>query len=87
MNIVPARIQEQVSRVDRTRALIFGILAAVTALWSIYRVFWLVYSAAVYSSVGWSPASLIFPLVWWGIVAVGSGWIAAIYLLRYAKQP
>jgi len=87
MNIVPARLQEQVSRVDRTRALVYGILAGVTALWSIYRVFWLFYSAAMYSSVGWSPVSLIFPLVWWSIVAVGSGWVAAVYLLRYSKQP
>jgi hypothetical protein len=35
MNIVPARIQEQVNRVDRTRALVIGISAGVTALWSI----------------------------------------------------
>ena len=73
MNIVPTRIQEQVGRVDRNHALVIGILAGVTALWSIYRVFWLVYSAAMYSSVGWSPVSLVFPLVWWGVVAVGSG--------------
>ena len=33
------------------------------------------------------PISLIFPLVWWSIVAVGSGWVAAVYLLRYTKQP
>jgi hypothetical protein len=87
MKIMSTRLQEQVDRVDRTRALIYGILAGVTALWSIYRVFWLFYSAAMYSSVGWSPFSLIFPLVWWSIVAVGSGWVAAVYLLRYSKQP
>lgn len=87
MNIVPTRIQEQVSNVDRTLSLVYGILAGVTALWSIYRVFWLFYSAAVYSSVGWSATTLIFPLVWWGIVAVGSGWVSAVFLLRYAKQP
>ena len=87
MNIVPTRLQEQINRVDRTRALVYGILAGVTALLSIYHVFWLVFSAAMYSSVGWSPISLIFPLVWWSIVAVGSGWVAAVYLLRYTKQP
>ncbi len=87
MNIAPTHIQEQVSRVDRTLSLVYGILAGLTALWSVYRVFWLFYSAAVYSSVGWSPTALIFPLVWWGIVAVGSGWVSAVFLLRYAKQP
>lgn len=39
MNIVPTRIQEQVSRVDRTRSLVIGISAGLTALWSIYRIF------------------------------------------------
>lgn len=87
MNIVPTRIQDQVSHVDRTLSLVYGILAGVTALWSIYRVFWLFYSAAVYSSFGWSATTLIFPLIWWGIVAVGSGWVSAVFLLRYAKQP
>ncbi|MCV7300724.1 hypothetical protein H7J93_13905 [Mycobacterium barrassiae] len=87
MNIVPTRIQDQVSHVDRTLSLVYGILAGVTALWSIYRVFWLFYSAAVYSSFGWLATTLIFPLIWWGIVAVGSGWVSAVFLLRYAKQP
>jgi hypothetical protein len=87
MNIVPTRIQEQIGRVDRNYALYIGISAGITALWSIYRVFWLVYTAATFSSVGWSPVSLVFPLVFWAGVAVGTGFVSAAFLLRYAKQP
>lgn len=87
MNIVPTRIQEQIGRVDRNYALYIGISAGITALWSIYRVFWLVYTAATFSSVGWSPVSLVFPLVFWTAVAVGTGFVSAAFLLRYAKQP
>jgi len=86
MNIVPTQIQEQISRVDRTYALVIGISAGMTALWSVYRVFWLVYTAATFSSVGWSPISLIFPLAFWGLVTVGTGFVSAAFLLRYAKQ-
>ena len=87
MNIVPTRIQEQISQVDRTYSLVIGISAGIAALWSIYRVFWLFYTAATFSSVGWSPVSLVFPLVLWGAFAVGAGFVSAAFLLRYAKQP
>jgi hypothetical protein len=86
MNIVPARIQEQVNRVDRTRALVIGISAGVTALWSIYRLFWLVYTTTTLSSVGYSPVSLVFPFVLWGAVGVAAGFVSVAFLLRYAKQ-
>lgn len=83
MNIVPARIEEQVSRVDRTYSLVIGIFAALTALWSLYRVFWLVYTAATYSSLGWSPVSLVVPLVLWLVIGLAAGFVAAAFLLRY----
>ncbi|MGO4443276.1 hypothetical protein AB4Z42_07940 [Mycobacterium sp. 2YAF39] len=87
MNIVPTQIQEQIGRVDRNYSLAIGISAGMAALWSIYRVFWLVYTAATFSSVGWSPVSLVFPLVFWGVFAVGAGFVSAAFLLRYSKQP
>lgn len=87
MNIVPARILEQVNRVDRTRSLIIGVSAGLTALWSLYRVFWMFYTAATFSSVGWSPVSLVFPLILWAAIAVATGAVAAAFLMRYAKQP
>ncbi len=87
MNIVPTRVQEQVSRVDRTRALWIGISAGVTALWSIYRLFWLFYAAATLSSFGYSGVSLVFPLVLWGAIAVAAGFVSVAFLVRYSKQP
>jgi hypothetical protein len=87
MNIVPTRVQEQVGRVDRTRALIFGISSALTALWSFYRVFWAIYLSATFSSVGWSPVSLVFPLVLWGAIGVVAAVSAVAFFQRYATQP
>lgn len=87
MNIVPAHIEEQVSRVDRTYSLVIGISAGLTALWSLYRVLWLFYTAATFSSVGWSPVSLVLPLVLWLVIGVAAGYVAAAFLIRYAKQP
>jgi hypothetical protein len=87
VNIVPSRIQEQVNRVDRTRSLVFGISAGVTALWCAYRLIWLVYTAAVLSGVGWSPVSLVFPFVLWGAVGVVATIAAIAFLTRYNKAP
>ncbi len=87
MNIVPARIQEQVSRVDRTRSLAIGIGAGLTALWSIYRLFWLIYTATTLSSFGISSGSLIVPFVLWGVIGVAAAVVSVAFLLRYAKQP
>lgn len=87
MNTVLTRIQEQTGRVDRNRSLIIGIAAGLTALWSLYRVFWLFYASATFSSVGFSAVSLVFPLILWGTVTVVTGGVAAAFLLRYAKQP
>ena len=61
MSIIPTRVHDQVNRVDRTRSLWIGISAGVTALWSLYRVFWLFYAATALSSVGYTGISLIFP--------------------------
>src|SRR5882757_6927607 len=86
MNIVPTRIQEQIDRVDRTRSLVVGISAGVTALWCIYRLFWLFYTATTLSSIGWSPVSLVFPFVLWGVIGVVSAIAAIAFLTRYSKR-
>lgn len=87
MSIIPARVAEQISRVDRTRSLWIGISAGVTALWSVYRVFWLFYAAATLSSVGYTGLSLVFPLVLWAAIAVVAGTVSAVFLLRYSREP
>ena len=86
MNIVPAPIQEHINRVDRTRSLVIGIAAGVTALWSIYRIFWLFYAAATLNSFGVSGVSLVFPLVLWAAIGVVAGFVSVALLLRYSKE-
>ncbi len=86
MNIVPARIQEQINRVDRSRAMVLGIVAGLTVLWSVYRLVWLVYSATVLAGVGWSPIALVFPFILWTAIGVVAA-IAGLALLNRYKQP
>lgn len=86
MNIIPTRVQEQVDRVERTPSLVLGIFAGMTALWSLYRVFWLLYSASVLSGVGVSAPSLIFSAVIWVAVGVGAAVASAAFLIRYSKE-
>jgi hypothetical protein len=86
MNTVLARVQEQVNRVDRPRSLWIGIATGLTALWSLYRVFWLFYSMSVLSGVGYSSGSLIVSALFWGVVAVATGAVSAAFLIRYFKH-
>jgi hypothetical protein len=85
MKIVPTRIEEQINLVDRTTALGIGIASGLTALWCVYRLIWLFYTAVTFSSVGWSPVSLVFPFVLWGVVGVSAAIAAVGFLTRYAK--
>lgn len=87
MNIVPASLEAQVSRVDRTYSLVIAISAGLTALWSLYRVLWLFYATATFSSIGWSPVSLVVPLVLWLAIGLTAGYVAAVSLIRYNRQP
>lgn len=85
MNVVPARLEELTNRVDRTPSLVIGIGSAITAVWSVWQVLWLIYTAAVLSGVGWSPVSVIFPLVLWGTVGVVAAISAVAFLTRYKR--
>lgn len=87
MNIVPAPLQAHISRVDRTYSLVIAISAGLTALWSLSRVLWLFYTAATFSSIGWSPVSLVVPLVLWLAIGLAAGYVGAVFLIRYNKQP
>jgi hypothetical protein len=85
MKIVPTRIEEQINRVDRTPSLIIGIISAIVALWCLYDVFWAIYTAMMLSSLGWSPVSLIFSIVFWGVIGVIAVISAVGFLTHYAK--
>ena len=86
MNIVPTRVQEQINRVDRTPSLVIAIPSGLTATWALYRVFWLLYTATVLSTVGWSPVSLVFPFVLWTVIGVVAAVASVAFYTRYAKQ-
>ncbi len=86
MKLLPPRIEEQVGRVDKTPSLIIGIGSAVTALWCVWQLFWLLYTATVLSSVGWSPVSVVFPFILWTVVGAVAGISAYAFLTHYAKQ-
>jgi hypothetical protein len=87
MNIVPTPIQEQIDRVDRTPSLAIAIGAGITTLWCLYQVFWAIYATVALSSVGWSPVSLVFPLILWGAIGVVAAIASVAFFLRYSKQP
>jgi hypothetical protein len=86
VKIVPTRIEEQINRVDRPRSLAIGIASGLTALWCVYRLVWLLYTATTLSSIGWSPVSLVFPFVLWGVMGVVATVTAIGFLNRYAKR-
>jgi len=87
MKILPTPVEEFVNRTDRNRSLAFGISGAVLAFWSLYRVFWALYVSVTFSGIGgWSPVSLVVPIVLWGAIGVVSAVAAFAFLTRYAKQ-
>jgi len=87
MKIAPTSIEERINRVDRTPSLIIGICSAILALWCVYDVFWAIYAATMLSSVGYSPVSAIFSIVFWGVIGVIAVISAIGFLTRYAKGP
>jgi hypothetical protein len=86
MNLVPARVEEQLKGVDRTRSLVIGISLAVTTLFCAYRIFWGVYAASVLSNYGISSGALVFTIVLWGVIGVAAGFGAVAFLMRYSKH-
>jgi hypothetical protein len=87
MNLVPTKVEEQLKGIDRTRSLVIGISLAITALFSVYRIFWGVYAATVLSSYGIASGALVFTIVLWGVIGVAAGIGAFAFLTRYSKHP
>jgi hypothetical protein len=84
MNLIPAQIQDLTKRVEKTPALIIALFSGLTALWSVYRLLWLVYAGFALSSFGLSPISLIISFVVWAAVAVAAGLAAFAFWTRYS---
>lgn len=84
MNVIPAQIQDLTKRVEKTPALVIALFSGLTALWSVYRLLWLVYAGFTLSSFGLSPISLIISFVVWTVVAVAAGVAAFAFWTRYS---
>jgi inner membrane protein involved in colicin E2 resistance len=84
MKILPANIEEQIDRVDRSRSLMIGISSALLALWCLYRVLWSIYLMATYSFMF---GSLVFAIVVWGVIGAVAAIAATGFLTRYARRP
>ena len=87
MTNILARVQEAANSMDRTRALVFGILSGLAAFFALWKIFWAVFAAATLAGFGYSPFWLILSVLWWGaILALGVLWSVA-FLRRYNTQP
>jgi inner membrane protein involved in colicin E2 resistance len=84
MKILPANIEEQIDRVDRSRSLMIGISSALLALWCLYRVLWSIYLMTTYSFMF---GSLVFAIVVWGVIGAVAAIAATGFLTRYARRP
>lgn len=87
MNIVPTRIEEQVSRVDRNQALLYGILSGVSAFFMAWKLFWLVVGVVAWSSLSYSPFVTVLSFVSYAALLALSAWVSYVFLRRYTKQP
>jgi hypothetical protein len=87
MKIVPARVEQQINRVDRTPSLVIGIICAVAAAWCLMVLLQLMSLLMMFQSFGWLFTSLAPQFLLYGAVG-GVAAIAAIgFLTRYAKRP
>ncbi|MFZ1178257.1 MAG: hypothetical protein WAO15_18690 [Mycobacterium sp.] len=82
MKIVPTSIEEQISRVDRQRSLYIGISAGALAVWSFFRLFWLLYIGMTF---GWFLGAMVFQFVLWGVIGAVAAVAAIGFLTRYTK--
>ena len=86
MKIVPTLVEEYVNRVPRQYRTWTGIGWAILAASCAIRVLFLISSSIMLASVGWSPVSLIFGFVLWGVIGVVAV-IGAIAFLDGARRP
>ena len=82
MNIVPSGIQEQINRVDRQRRLYIGISTGLLAVWSFFRLIWMLYIGTTF---GWFFGAMAFQLVLWGVIGTAAAVVSIGFLTRYNK--
>jgi hypothetical protein len=82
MNIVPSSIQEQINRVDRQRSLYVGISTGLVAVWSFFRLIWMLYIGMTF---GWYFGAMAFQIVLWGVIGTAAAIASVGFLTRYNK--
>ncbi|BAX92875.1 hypothetical protein [Mycobacterium shigaense] len=82
MNIVPSSIQEQINRVDRQRCLYVGISTGLVAVWSFFRLIWMLYIGMTF---GWYFGAMAFQIVLWGVIGTAAAIASVGFLTRYNK--
>ena len=82
MNIVPSSIQEQINRVDRQRSLYAGISTGLVAVWSFFRLIWMLYIGMTF---GWYFGAMAFQVVLWGVIGTVAAIASVGFLTRYNK--
>ena len=82
MNIVPSSIQEQINRVDRQRSLYVGISTGLVAVWSFFRLIWMLYIGMTF---GWYFGAMAFQIVLWGVIGTAAAITSVGFLTRYNK--
>jgi hypothetical protein len=80
MKIVPTSIEDQINRVDRQRSLYIGVSAGAVAVWSFFRLIWMLYIGLTF---GWFWGSMIFQFVVWGAIGAAATVAAIGFLTRY----
>jgi uncharacterized ion transporter superfamily protein YfcC len=82
MNILPTGIEEKINRVDRQRSLYIGISTGVLAVWSFYRLIWMLYIGMTF---GWFLGAMAFSFVLWGVIGTVAAVASFGFLTRYRK--
>lgn len=90
MSSILTKMAVAANSMDRTRALVLGILSGVSAFFALWKIFWLVFGTAIFSGLGYEGTSFVWvavSLLWWVAIAVlGTTW-AIVFLRRYSTQP
>ena len=86
MKIVPTPVEQYVNRVPRRYRTWTGVGFAILAASCAIRLVFLISGSIMFAGLGWSPVSLIFGFVLWGVIGVVAV-IMAVAFLTGAGRP
>ena len=86
MKLVPTPVEQYVNRVPRRYRTYTGVGFAFLAAWCPIRLIFLISGAIMFAGLYWSPVSLIFTFVLWGVIGVVAV-VMAVAFLTGAGRP